>query len=163
MLAITLCVGASASLHAQTSDLSHPVTIEIGDTFFLDGDSITIDSVTGPTDTIEAGHVYLVRGTYKLTSHPDAMLSSNVTSGHNSRPQHLLEARQSPSVTVKQGEGHFSVYLNMNTNGWPHISFYPSGGGNSFAGIYFGLGDTLMKPRHHDGATPLGTDHVGNQ
>jgi len=164
ILAIALFAGAASMLRAQapisSPDLSHVVRFEIGDTYFLEGDSIVVEKITGPTDTIEPGNVYLVTGTYKLASHPDAMLSSNVTSGHDSVTRHL-EGRQRSSVTIQQGEGRFSVYLNMDTNGWPHISFYPSHGGSSFAGVYFGLGDALMKPHHHDGATPVGTDSVG--
>jgi hypothetical protein len=160
ILAIALALGASAPLHAQTPDLSHTLKFAIGDTYFLDGDSITIDSIQGPTDAIEPGHAYLVTGTYKLTSHPDALLSSNVTSDHNSVPREHVDGRQRPSTTIHQGEGRFSVYLNMDTNGFPHISFYPSEGGNSFAGVYFGMGDSLMKPRHHDGVTPVGTDSI---
>ncbi len=33
----------------------------------------------------------------------------------------------------------------MMCEGWPHLSFYPSGGGSSFGGNYFGTGETVLK------------------
>jgi hypothetical protein len=115
ILTLALSMGA-ATLLAQTStpDFSHTVTFTVGDTYFLDGDSLVIESIKGPTDTIEPGNVYLVTGTYKLASHPDASLSSNVTTRGPSGPTRNHDDPSEPrAVTVKQGEGHFSVYLHM--------------------------------------------------
>ena len=33
----------------------------------------------------------------------------------------------------------------MSCEGWPHVSFYPSGGGEGFGGNYFGTGDSVLK------------------
>jgi hypothetical protein len=156
ILALALLAGAAASLPAQTlnpnTSLSQAVHFEIGDTYFLDGDSITIDSIKGVTDTIAPGNLYLVTGTYKLASHPSAVLSSNVTTKGPSGPTSNHDAPTEPrNVSVSQGEDHFSVYLHMDTDGYPHISFYPTGGGSSFAGIYFGTGSSLMQ--HHTKVT----------
>jgi hypothetical protein len=30
-------------------------------------------------------------------------------------------------------------------SGKPHVSFYPADGGESFASVYFGTGDSVMK------------------
>jgi hypothetical protein len=163
ILAIALFAGASAALHAQTStpvpDLSHKVQFETGDSYFQPGDSLTVESITGPTDTITPGNVYLVIGTYKLSSQASAELSSNVTSKSPSGPTRNHDAATEPrNIPVQQGEGRFSVYLHMESSGFPHISLYPIGGGESFAGIYFGTGDSLMKPQSHAPSASIRTD-----
>lgn len=33
----------------------------------------------------------------------------------------------------------------MYGDGWPHVSFYPADGGESFGGNYFGTGDKVLE------------------
>jgi hypothetical protein len=47
-------------------------------------------------------------------------------------------------VLVDQGDGHYSLILYMAYDGNPHVSFY-SDGGESFANVYFGSGESLLK------------------
>ena len=35
--------------------------------------------------------------------------------------------------------------LQITAPGWPHVSFYPTDGGESFGGVYFGTGDSVLK------------------
>jgi hypothetical protein len=74
------------------------------------------------------------------------------------------------TTRVNRGEGTFTLILPVRHGGWPHVSFYPAGGGNGFGGIYFGTGDTVLKrwwdsddvadqpetgPRHRTDSPPL--------
>jgi hypothetical protein len=122
-------------------ELSQPVHFEVGETHFLSGDSITIDSVHGTADTVAAGNLYEIKGHYTLASHPTAELAVNVTS-RNAGPTTGMQLQH---VDVNQGNGTFTVYLYMWGEGWPHLSFYPTGGGSSFSALYFGNGNTLMR------------------
>ncbi len=170
ILTLALALATAATLYAQTqrptdhfddatgqvsdepvtaaTDLTHPVAFQLGDTHLLPGDDIHIDSVLGSSDTITPGNVYLVTGTYKLASHPGATLSTNVTTTTNiGSTQNHDPATQPRNTPVQQGEGHFKVYLHMPWTGYPHLSFYPTQGGSSFASVYFGTGTTVMKSR----------------
>src|SRR3970282_1180561 len=49
------------------------------------------------------------------------------------------------STNVDRGEGTFTLFLPMSYRGWPHVSFYPSDGGEGFGGIYFGTGDSVLE------------------
>ena len=147
-------------LHAQIGsrgyDLSHNVAFAVGDTYFSGGDSITVDSVRGTSDSISSGNLYEVKGHYTLLSHDSADLAANITGSDKSNSSyHGLEVQH---VAVEKGTGQFTLYMYMFYKGWPHLSFYPTGGGSSFAGIYFGTGDSVMKPR-----TQRGTDTTGAQ
>ena len=48
-------------------------------------------------------------------------------------------------MKVDKGDGHFTVYLYMWTDGNPHMSFYPADGGSSFASVYFGTGENVLR------------------
>jgi len=48
-------------------------------------------------------------------------------------------------LTLEKGEGRFSLIFYMWSEGSPHVSFYPVPTGSSFAGIYFGTGDSVFK------------------
>ena len=155
-LAIALAV-TTAPLHAQASshgeDLTHAVHYDLGDTHFLAGDSITIDSITGTGDTVTPGNLYQVKGHYRLRSHPTAELALNITGkDHNVGPSQGMRLQH---VDVAQGEGAFTVYMYLWGEGYPHLSFYPTGGGSSFSALYFGNGPTLMQPHEatHDAYT----------
>jgi hypothetical protein len=142
-------VGAvQTSLAGSTTiadSLSFPdiVSIEQGATKFLEGDRITVTEVRGTAGAITPGNIYCIKGTYILASHPQAMLAAFVTA---------MESAEGKSGTLKvqkmmvnRGEGTFTLVLPMAIRGWPHISFYPAGGGESFGGNYFGTGEFVLK------------------
>jgi hypothetical protein len=148
IIAITLIVGISLISHAETSaiqnsrnDISHFVRFETGSTQLSNGDRIVIDEVHGTADTIAAGNLYEIKGTYTLSSHSKASLSAFVTSND---PRHI-PTMNTQSQVVEKGDGHFTVYLYMWDQGNPHLSFYPAEGGSSFASVYFGTGDSVLK------------------
>ena len=67
-------------------------------------------------------------------------MSAELT-GHRDAPHRQSIPGQ--SVRIQKGSGIFTVYLTVEDEGCPHVSFYPDGGGESFAGEYFGTGDSL--------------------
>jgi hypothetical protein len=131
--AIVLSSVAGSFARAQDSDdFSHVVNLEKTSS----GDLITITEVRGPSDALEAGKTYEVRGRYKLVSHEKALLAAYVTveksQGHVSHPD-----LPNQKVIVEKGEGSFTLRFHMWQEGKPHVSFYPAKGGNSFAATYF--------------------------
>lgn len=136
-------VAASPSTTRSGYDLSHSVHVELGATRRRDGDSITVDEVTGTSEKMSAGNTYVIKGTYKLASQERATLLASVTA--NQPKQGLgVPTQRTQAVLVDQGDGHFSLILYMAYDGNPHVSFYPSAG-ESFANLYFGTGDSVLK------------------
>src|SRR4029450_12966425 len=66
-------------------------------------------------------------------------------------------------TTVKKGTGKFELRHAL-WDGYPHISFYPAKGGNGFGGVYFGVGDSVLKSKgwsYQSGPTGGARDSVG--
>jgi hypothetical protein len=121
-------------------DLSHVVHFEIGRTQLPEGDKITIEEVRGTADTMTAGNMYEVKGTYVLNSVDKAMLSVFKTVKAND-PQNEqfknVPIQKTQTMMIDKGEGHFKLLFYMWQNGSPHVSFYPTGGGDDVGGVYF--------------------------
>lgn len=136
-------VAASPATSRSGYDLSHAVRFEVGATRLRDGDSITVDEVTGTSEKMSAGNIYVIKGTYKLASQKRATLLASVTA--NQPKQGLgVPTQRTQSVLVDQGDGHFSLILYMAYDGNPHVSFCPADG-ESFANLYFGTGNSVLK------------------
>jgi len=147
----------------------YAVRFEQGATRFENGDKITIVEVRGTSPTFTQGHIYWVRGTYNLASHQRAILLASVTLTDLILPNILRpnathdwvssSSSTPPSIpgqvtgaelrvqraTVWEGSGEFTLYLPMQWNGYPHISFYTVEHGKGFGGNYFGTDDTVLK------------------
>ena len=102
------------------------------------GDAIVITAVRGPVDRVEVGRTYQVDGAYTLASHDAATLSAYET---GTGPHTVMIDGQ--SAVVRRGSGTFRLRLGIDGPGRPHVSLYPTGGGSSFAGEYFGTGPFL--------------------
>ena len=123
-----------------TSDFPYVVKYEQGKTQFLDGDKITILEIHGTADTMTPGNIYWIKGTYTLASHEQATLAASTTAREardGIGPWHKCQ-----TTVANRGDGTFTLFFPMSCEGWPHLSFYA---GESFGGIYFGTGDSLMK------------------
>jgi len=134
---------SSQATPPANSEFPHVVKFEQGATRFQEGDKIEITEIRGTAEQFGRGHLYVVKGTYALGSHDRATLAAYITTtkkdqefGHSLKAQHL---------TVDRGQGTFTLFLPMYTEGLPHVSFYPAGGGNGFGGNYFGTGDSVLK------------------
>jgi beta-lactamase regulating signal transducer with metallopeptidase domain len=128
---------------ATSSEFPYVLKIEQGATRFLDGDKITIVEVRGTAETFTPGHIYWIKGTYTLASHDRAMVSAYTTAMDAANGTNVPLKVQ--STVVNKGNGTFTLFLPMSYRGWPHVSFYPAGGGGDFGGNYFGTGDLVLK------------------
>ncbi len=142
------CLAAPSTNRNSGYDVSHIVNFEIGRTDFKNGDNIAIDEVHGTSDTIGAGNLYIVKGSYHLASDKSAMLAAFVTA--DSRDPKAMEMQNIPTqrtqtMTIDQGDGRFTLLVYLWYEGNPHISLYPASGGNSFGGVYFGTGASTFK------------------
>jgi hypothetical protein len=118
------------------------VQFEQGASRFLNGDKITITEVHGTAGTFAPGNIYWIKGTYALASHDKAVLLAATTAA-DSRfgTGNTFTVQQ---AFVERGTGAFALFLLMSCQGWPHVSFYPSEGGD-FGGTYFGTGEFVLK------------------
>jgi beta-lactamase regulating signal transducer with metallopeptidase domain len=126
---------------------SHPLPAEVrfepGATRFSDGDQIKIFEVSGTADTFAPGNIYCIKGRYTLASRDRATLAAYTTASDAENANSASLKVQ--STVVDRGSGSFTLYLPMSARGWPHVSFYPADGGDSFGGNYFGTGDSVLK------------------
>ncbi len=132
---------SSVQVLISPPDLSHPVHFELGQSKFAAADGVTITEVRGPAETFSPDNVYQVKGTYTLASRDRARLCAFVTSteGNPGRIDPLQ------TMTVDKGTGNFSLTFRLRYKGFPHVSFYPANGGDSFGGTYFRTGDSVLK------------------
>jgi hypothetical protein len=133
-------VSVSAS---ATADFPHVVRFKQGAARFLEGDDITIQEIRGTAETFSPGNIYRIVGTYKLASHDKAMLAAYTTASNaaDGRSRSLKVQH----MYVDRGKGMFTLFLPMSYEGWPHVSFYPSDGGEGFGDNYFGTGGFVLK------------------
>ncbi|HWB11893.1 MAG TPA: hypothetical protein VG826_21865 [Pirellulales bacterium] len=134
---------ATPAQEPDASEFPHVVKFEQGATRFLDGDNISILEIRGTAETFTPGNRYWIRGEYTLKSHDGAMVAAYTTAmdAENGRSASL----RIQSTVVDKGSGTFTLILPMGYRGWPHVSFYPAGGGDGFGGNYFGTGDSVLK------------------
>jgi hypothetical protein len=130
-------------LNDKNLKLPHAVHFQLGQTQFEDGDNITIDEIRGTSNTFSAGNVYVITGSYKLSSHGAATLSANTTA--HGQTNGISSGLQVQHLDVRRGSGTFRLALPMWYDDWPHVSFSEEGH-ESFGGVYFGTGDTVNKP-----------------
>lgn len=156
---LALMASAAAADDATGTNLPDVVPFQLGDSQFAPGDSITITRITGTQDTISPGGTYCVDGQYTLASHDSADLALFMTVADRSPTS--VDPRQ--TMRIEKGSGSFRLIRNIYTNGFLHISFYPSSGGGSFGGIHFGQGQWVL----HNGdysllGSSMGSHHPSN-
>lgn len=118
---VPLLVASCVSTGARSID------VRSRDETFKGGDSINIESVSGPDDRFSAGTKYTIRGNYSLSSRDEALLAFYITNG---------KVSGSNRVKVRKGKGKFEFRIKVEEGGLPHLSFYPSHRGSSFGGSY---------------------------
>ncbi len=96
-------------------------------------DVITIEKVLAVLPRWKPGDTITVRGRYVLTSQSSAVLGLYVAGGGDTGPTSLRQRK-----LVMKGSGTFELTCEIPPRGGePHVSFYPSGNGDSFGGVYF--------------------------
>jgi peptidyl-prolyl cis-trans isomerase SurA len=121
---IIVALGALGATHPEAPNF------ELGKASFAKGDSIRITSV----DRSDA--LITVSGDYELASQDDAVLALYITAKDKEHARTTPDPQQ--RMSVKKGTGSFTLVHPHPHAGMPHVSFYPSKGGQVFGGIYFG-------------------------
>jgi RNA polymerase sigma factor (sigma-70 family) len=136
--------GASNSPPTIDSEtMKFQASFQLGSSKFLNGDQITISSIRGSSEVLAPGNSYVVTGTYTLASQQNAMLalytsSSRVGVNDNGPYGHNF-------VEMHKGSGAFSLELYFRIDGYPHVSIYPTAGGDVLGSLYFGSGKYVLR------------------
>ena len=101
---------------------------------FAAGDAITITEVLASSPNLAPGDSVVVRGTYTLQSQPSALLAIYLTAN---APGAIDGSSAASRKTVSAGSGTFELAYEIKQPGSLHVTFYPSGSGSSFGGVYF--------------------------
>jgi hypothetical protein len=120
------------------------VDYEVGSSHFLPDDNIIITEVRGTSARLVSGNIYCIRGAFSLASHDHAVIAAFVTGKSPNISTHT-PTLQVQTASINKGDGYFTLYFPVSSDGFPHISFYPAGGGESFGSLYFGTGNSIPK------------------
>lgn len=102
---------------------------------FARGDSIVIEQIKATSSDWHKGDTVFVRGRYTLGSSARATLAIFVTAKNPGDGRSSGGPRQ--TMRIDRGTGEFELECTLPYEGSPHVSFYPSGYGSSFGGVYF--------------------------
>ena len=133
----TLVTGTLCQFTPQIICAQDATTVQsdyIGQTWFPDGDSIQITSVSRTEDQMT------VKGHYNLTSHDDVWLELHITTSSGGPTP--TDSRQ--AIRIVKGSGDFELTHPHVVPGLPHISMYGSDG-HTFATVYFGTKEEAAK------------------
>ena len=117
--------------HAELKEVGY----KIGPQLFREGDSIKIEEVKASSSKFKIGEIVSVKGSYTLQSEKEGKISIFVTQTEGDGHSKISPEQQ---FQVKKGKGNFEVSIQIQHEGYLHISFYPTEGGRGFGGVYFG-------------------------
>lgn len=121
------------------------VGYKIGPQLFREGDSIKIEEVKASSSKFDVGETVTVKGTYTLSSHPEANISLFVTQTEGDGKSKLQPEQQ---LAIHEGEGEFELSIDIRYEGHLHVAFYPIDGGRGFGGVYFGKSKQMKDIKH---------------
>jgi hypothetical protein len=126
-LLLAICAGCATRSSGDDS-------FALGREQFSGGDSIEILHVSRSPSLSGSGVTVVVQGRYVLQSQESATLALNLTTSGRGGP-----TRSSPMQRQKidRGTGEFELSREGSEDGDLHVSFYPTGGGSDFGGVYF--------------------------
>jgi hypothetical protein len=130
----------------------YTVQFQLGYFSFEPGDDIKVTKILGTASTFQVGQWYQIQGVYRLSTSPQAMLAANITAGAITKKVGDGTVWPFQAEIVGRGSANFSLILMYNEYGYPHVAYYPAGGGSDFGTRYFGTGDTVLNPG--DNAAP---------
>ena len=125
----------------------------IGHSAFLPGDSIRITQVQ------RSGGFMTVTADYELASAEAASISLNITS---TKDNGRTKTDPNQRKTIAKGKGRVVLHHPDVREGMPHVSFYPTRGGSSFGGIYFGTQEEADASRKMGGSTTAASASSGS-
>jgi len=117
--------------HAELRELGYT----LGPQLFREGDSIKIEEVKASSSKFKIGETVTVSGSYTLKSKKEGKLSIFLTQKDDDGKSQISPEQQ---FKVKEGQGNFEVSIEIQHEGYLHLSFYPTDGGSAFGGVYFG-------------------------
>ena len=88
------------------------------------------------------GAIATVKGIYELESHNEGKVSIFLTQTEGDGRSSVSPMQQ---FEVKKGKGNFEVTIEIQHEGYLHVTFYPSKGGSGFGGVYFGKSKQMKK------------------
>jgi hypothetical protein len=133
------CAAVSSSPDVPISD----VAFEIGDSDFPYGDFVTIDDVRSSNGTLDPGAIVAVSGRYALRSRESARLYLGTTT--NGPVGGVVKVADTQSMLVQKGEGTYTLAYVVPALGNPHVTLYDVVDGGPFAGVYFGVGSSVLR------------------
>jgi hypothetical protein len=111
------------------------VSIKLGPTYFLDGDSVRIESVTSTSPNLEPGDTVSVTGRYRLQSRDKATLALYLT---QTKGAEIEETAPAQKCIAKRGWHKFTSVITVKYRGLLHLTFYDCASDKPFGGVYFG-------------------------
>jgi hypothetical protein len=117
-------------LHGAAALSSIPFTTSQAQ--FANGDSITVQEVLATSPNLILGDTFIVRGTYTLQSHADAVMGISLSTTEPVGVPNQASARKQ----ITAGTGTFEMEYTIQFAGSVYIAFTPLPSGNSFGRIY---------------------------
>jgi hypothetical protein len=131
IVTISLLLLFILTAHADLREIEY----KIGPQLFREGDRIQIEAVEASSSEFKVGETVTVKGSYTLRSEKEGKISIFVTQNSGEGPSRISPEQQ---FHAKEGKGNFEVSIQIQHEGYLHISFYPAEGGRGFGGVYFG-------------------------
>ena len=146
------CATCPCGSRAAPASKPDPVAVafEVGLSDLPEGDTVVIEEIRGTQPTFTEGGTYTMRGRYTLASRDRALMQvGNMNGERDGGPV---------SMNVERGSGRFEFTFRTVKLGYPHVSLYPSAGGDAFAWVYFGSGASVWRRPFAQGEH---TDRIG--
>ena len=116
------------------------VRVKLGPKAFKDGDVIRIEEVRATSPELEQGDTVTVKGRYRLESADTASLQLLLTQVEGDGS----EATEAGQITkAEKGWQDFETTIIVKHRGVLHLTFYDSGSGKPFGGVYFGTASQM--------------------
>lgn len=133
ILGLLLSLGLGSLLHGTPAGVAS-IPFTTSQAQFTAGDNLTIQEVLATSPNLAVGDTVVVRGTYALQSRASALLMVTVSASVAGASQPSAAAAQK---NISAGSGAFELEIEIRVAGSLHVTFYPTGSGAAFGGIYF--------------------------
>jgi hypothetical protein len=114
-------VGALLAASSSAIPPTKEVSFKLGPTYFRDGDSVRIASVTSTSPNLEPGDTVIVTGKYRLQSRDKATLALYLT---QTKSTEIEETAPAQKCVAKRGWHEFTSVITVKHRGLLHLTFY---------------------------------------